>query len=130
MFSDDGYTESENAKLKEDVERLMAEVSALEGGLRTRENLIGKLNVEIELREEQNDELREELTTWKQESHDKSMKNLDLSKRVRTLETENHDLQASVGRLTAAAQETWDDGLRDFIREEARKVLEEALKGE
>jgi predicted nucleic acid-binding Zn-ribbon protein len=104
----------------------MAEVSALEGGLRTRENLIGKLNVEIEIREEQNAEVREELTTWKQEAHDKSMKNLDLSKRVRTLETENHDLQASVGRLSAKAAEELDDGLRDFIRKEARKVLEEA----
>lgn len=125
MFSDDGFTESMYDQLKKDFEVLQGENSALQGGLATRETLIGKLNVEIEIREEQNKELQEDLTRWQQECHDKSMKNLDLSKRVKDLETQNHDLQASVGRLSTSAAEDWDDKLRTLIRKEARAVLDE-----
>ena len=125
MFSDDGFTESDNINLRKEVQALKEEIDDLNAKIAKRDQVNGNLVAIGDERIDEINDLRKELAAAQGDRDDKAMTTLDRQRKIKSLQQENHDLLARVGQLAGKAEETWEEGLRKHIRSLVTKAMYE-----
>lgn len=124
--SDDAaWAENEFLQLKAAHEKLKEELEESRAKTCQRDLSNGKLLGEVYDLQEEMDNLKKQLSVASNAHDNKSMSNIDLTRKIKTCGMEKTALEAQVGRLTNEASVTWQEGMTKFIRDVVKDTMED-----